>query len=70
VRRQARVITDYGYANIKRASRERKEEDELARRIDAMFARVEDPANLIAALHCPPRGTELDQAGGTTRSAR
>src|SRR5262249_16508933 len=41
-----------------------REEDEpdLARRINAMFAEVEDPQNLIAVLHCPPRNTELDQA--------
>ena len=52
-----------GYSNITpwHSPRE-EEEDQLARRIDAMFAEVEDPANLVAVLHCPPRGTELDQA--------
>ena len=52
-----------GYSNITpwHSPRE-EEEDALARRIDAMFAEVEDPANLVAVLHCPPRGTELDQA--------
>lgn len=41
-----------------------REEDEpnLARRINAMFAEVDDPQNLVAVLHCPPRNTELDQA--------
>jgi uncharacterized protein len=52
-----------GYSNITPWDSPREEdEDALARRIDAMFAQVEDPANLIAVLHCPPRGTELDQA--------
>jgi Icc-related predicted phosphoesterase len=52
-----------GYSNITpwRSPRE-EDEDALARRIEAMFAEVEDPENLVAVLHCPPRGTELDQA--------
>jgi Icc-related predicted phosphoesterase len=52
-----------GYSNITPWHSPREEdEDALARRIDAMFAEVEDPANLVAVLHCPPRGTELDHA--------
>jgi Icc-related predicted phosphoesterase len=52
-----------GFSNITpwRSPRE-EEEPDLARRIDAMFAEVEDAENLVAVLHCPPRGTELDQA--------
>jgi hypothetical protein len=52
-----------GYTNITPWHSPREEdEDALAQRIEAMFAEVEDPANLVALLHCPPRGTELDQA--------
>jgi uncharacterized protein len=52
-----------GFSNITPWHTPREEdESDLARRIDAMFADVEDPQNLIAVLHCPPRNTELDQA--------
>jgi Icc-related predicted phosphoesterase len=52
-----------GFSNITPWATPREEdEDALARRIDAMFAQVEDPTGLVAVLHCPPRGTELDQA--------
>ena len=37
-------------------------EDELGARIWKMFADVEDPAALIAVIHPPPYGTELDKA--------
>jgi uncharacterized protein len=37
-------------------------EEELAARIWRMFEDVEDPAHVIAVLHPPPYGTELDQA--------
>lgn len=52
-----------GYSNITpwRSPRELDEEG-LAARLADMFAAVKDPENLIAALHCPPYGTELDQA--------
>lgn len=52
-----------GYSNITpwRSPRE-LDENELAARLDAMFAHVEDPEHLIAVLHCPPHGSELDQA--------
>jgi len=52
-----------GWTNVTPWHSPREEgEPALARRIDAMFAEVEDPENLIAVLHCPPRDTELDQA--------
>ena len=52
-----------GYSNITPWHSPRElEEDELSARIEGMYAEVEDPANLIAVLHPPPQGTELDQA--------
>jgi Icc-related predicted phosphoesterase len=52
-----------GYSNITPWHSPRElDEDGLAARLDAMFAQVEDPENLIAVLHCPPYGSELDQA--------
>jgi Icc-related predicted phosphoesterase len=38
------------------------EEDALAKRIETMAREVKDPSNLIAVLHAPPYGTDLDQA--------
>jgi Icc-related predicted phosphoesterase len=38
------------------------DEPELRERIEAMFAQVEDPDRLIAVLHPPPYGTDLDRA--------
>ena len=52
-----------GFSNITPWHTPREEDEpDLARRIDAMFAEVEDAQNLVAVLHCPPRNTELDQA--------
>ena len=52
-----------GYSNITPWHSPRElPEPELGERIQAMFAEVEDPASLIAVLHPPPYGTELDQA--------
>ena len=52
-----------GYSNITPWHSPRElAEDELAERIEAMYAEVEDPENLVAVLHPPPYGTELDQA--------
>jgi len=52
-----------GWTNVTPWHSPREEgEPALAGRIEAMFAEVESPENLIAVLHCPPRGTELDQA--------
>jgi uncharacterized protein len=69
-----------GYSNITPWHTPRElDEDALAARIDAMYADVTDSANLLAVLHPPPYGSELDQApmidsdfrvqtsGGTTR---
>ncbi len=52
-----------GYSNITpwRSPRELPE-PELAERIRGMFEQVEDPQRLVAVLHPPPYGTELDQA--------
>ncbi len=38
------------------------DEDAMRERIEAMYAHVSDPERLIAVLHPPPYGTELDQA--------
>jgi Icc-related predicted phosphoesterase len=38
------------------------DEDAMRERIEAMYAHVSDPERLIAGLHPPPYGTELDQA--------
>jgi Icc-related predicted phosphoesterase len=52
-----------GYSNLTPWKSPRElDEPELSAYLEAMYAEVEDPANLIAVLHCPPRGTELDQA--------
>ncbi len=52
-----------GYLNITPWHSPRElPEPELSERINAMFAGVEDPEHLIAVLHPPPYGTELDQA--------
>jgi Icc-related predicted phosphoesterase len=52
-----------GYSNITPWKSPRElDENGLADRLEGMFAEVRDPANLVAVLHCPPRGTELDQA--------
>lgn len=52
-----------GFSNITPWHSPREEDESaLSQRIDAMFAAVEDPQNLVSVLHCPPRGTELDQA--------
>jgi Icc-related predicted phosphoesterase len=52
-----------GYSNITPWESPRElDEDALGERIEAMFAQVSDPENLIAVLHPPPRGTDLDQA--------
>ena len=46
-----------GYSNITPWKSPRElDETELSARLEEMYAHVEDPANLIAVLHCPPRG--------------
>jgi Icc-related predicted phosphoesterase len=44
------------------------EEGALAERIEAMAREVKDPSNLIAVLHAPPYGTDLDQAPQLTEA--
>ena len=52
-----------GYSNVTPWHSPRElPEPELAERIGEMFDAVEDPAQLIAVLHPPPYGTELDRA--------
>ena len=52
-----------GYSNITPWDSPRElDEPQLRERIDAMFAEVEDPPNLLAVLHPPPWGTDLDKA--------
>ena len=52
-----------GYSNITpwRSPRE-MDEPELLSYIQGMFAEADDPAKVVAVLHPPPLGTELDQA--------
>jgi len=52
-----------GYSNVTpwRSPRELGE-TELGARIAEMYRMVEDPGNLIAVLHVPPKDTKLDQA--------
>jgi Icc-related predicted phosphoesterase len=52
-----------GYSNVTPWDSPRElDEPELGARIESMFEQVEDPANLVAVLHPPPYGTELDKA--------
>jgi Icc-related predicted phosphoesterase len=52
-----------GYSNITPWNSPRElDEDALGERIEAMYADVTDPGNLVAVLHPPPVGTALDQA--------
>ena len=52
-----------GYSNITPWNSPRElDEEALGERIDAMYADVTDPENLVAVLHPPPVGTALDQA--------
>src|SRR5207237_10659414 len=52
-----------GYSNLTPWDSPRElDEPALRERIEAMYARVSDPERLIAVLHPPPYGTELDQA--------
>jgi Icc-related predicted phosphoesterase len=52
-----------GYSNITPWNSPRElDEEPLLARIEAMYADVTDPENLVAVLHPPPVGTLLDQA--------
>jgi uncharacterized protein len=52
-----------GYSNVTPWSTPRElPEDELGARIWRMFEDVEDPSHLVAVIHPPPYGTELDKA--------
>lgn len=52
-----------GYSNITPWNSPRElDEEALGERIDAMYADVTDPENLVAVVHPPPVGTALDQA--------
>jgi Icc-related predicted phosphoesterase len=52
-----------GYSNVTPWKSPRElPEPELAERIKGMYESVEDPEHLIAVIHPPPYGTELDQA--------
>jgi Icc-related predicted phosphoesterase len=52
-----------GYSNITPWESPRElDEPALRVRIESMFASVEDPPNLVAVLHPPPWGTDLDRA--------
>jgi len=60
-----------GYSNITPWNSPRElDEPELRRRIDAMFADVTDAPNLVAVLHPPPYGTDLDKAPELTADLR
>ena len=52
-----------GYSNLTPWNSPRElDEEALRERIEAMYADVTDPENLVAVLHPPPVGTVLDQA--------
>lgn len=52
-----------GYSNLTPWDTPRElPEDALEGRLEAMFAQVEDPSNLIAVIHAPPFNTKLDRA--------
>jgi Icc-related predicted phosphoesterase len=52
-----------GYSNLTPWDSPREvDEPTLAERLAGMLKGVEDPANLVAVLHPPPYGSELDQA--------
>jgi Icc-related predicted phosphoesterase len=52
-----------GYSNLTPWNSPRElDEEALRARIEAMYADVSDPENLVAVLHPPPVGTALDQA--------
>jgi uncharacterized protein len=52
-----------GYSNLTPWDSPRElDEPALRERIETMYAQVSDPERLIAVLHPPPYGTELDQA--------
>jgi Icc-related predicted phosphoesterase len=52
-----------GFSNITPWESPRElDEPRLHERIEGMFASVEDPSNLLAVLHPPPWGTDLDKA--------
>ena len=52
-----------GYSNFTPWKTEREvSEDDLAKRIDAMWTAVEDPLNAVAVIHVPPVDTPLDVA--------
>lgn len=59
--RHEMITTGYSNETPWKSPRELPEE-QLAQRIRGMFESVEDPEHLIAVLHPPPYGTELDQA--------
>jgi Icc-related predicted phosphoesterase len=66
--KRIRLNDDYemittGYSNITPWDSPREMDEPLLRaRIEEMYEQVEDPSHLIAVLHPPPRGTQLDQA--------
>jgi uncharacterized protein len=52
-----------GYSNITPwASPRELEEEQLRERLEGMFAEVSAPERLVAVLHAPPYGTDLDKA--------
>lgn len=52
-----------GYSNLTPWKTEREvSEEELERRLEAMWANVRDPENALAVIHVPPLGTALDVA--------
>jgi uncharacterized protein len=60
-----------GYSNITPWQSPRElDEPALRARIDAMFAQVKDASNLLAVLHPPPFGTDLDKAPELTSDLR
>ena len=56
------IITT-GYSNVTPWESPREMDEPLLKaRLEEMYEEVEDPSRLIAVIHSPPRGTQLDQA--------
>ena len=55
------IVTGYSNRTPWDSPRE-MDEDEMLAYLEKMFAEVQDPTNLIAVIHPPPRDTDLDKA--------
>jgi uncharacterized protein len=63
------ITTGYSNPTPWKTPREATEE-QLAQKLDAMFAQVRDPERLVLVAHPPPQATDLDQAPAITDDFR